>query len=162
MDITSYLTIDSEVQGNITGSCEHRGHKDKMIVLAFDHGVEIPLVLEHGKVGGKPTHQPVVVEKDIDCATPKLYQALFRGEKLSQVNIEWYRFGGKGVQELYYKIELSGALISSIVPSAPHVLNSNFERWQLSERISFIYESITWSWGNSGEILYRQNWLLTD
>ena len=158
MDISCYVSIDGVAQGNIAGGCTHSDHLGKIELLSFDHDVSVPITVEYHHAGGKPVHQPVVVEKDIDQASPRLYQALFRGEKLNKVELEWYRFED-GKQQLYYRILLEGALISGIKPQSPHVLFSDQEKRCLSERVSFIYEKITWSWGQSGEVLYTQQWL---
>jgi len=158
VEITSYLTVTGASQGEIEGGCVHKDHTGKIEILSFDHEISVPVVAEYHHAGGKPVHRPIVIQKEIDQATPRLYQALFRGEKLTTVEFEWYRFE-KSNQKLYYKVILEGALVSGVKPHSPHVLDTDEEKFRFIESISFIYEQITWSWGESGEVLFTQQWL---
>ncbi len=157
MPMPGNLTITGEVQGQIEGSCEMEGREDTILVQAFDHLVEIPAD-ERGVPSGRRVHRPLTITKEIDIATPKLYQALCTGEFLTDVTLEWYRLDGMGQQEQYFTIQLENALISRIRPWVPNVLDRANETLRHMEDVSFTYEKIIWTWEPDG-IEFEDTWL---
>ncbi|WP_422766527.1 type VI secretion system tube protein TssD [Pseudomonas aeruginosa] len=51
---------------------------------------------------GQRVHKPVVITKVFDKASPLLLAALTSGERLTKVEIQWYRTSAAGTQEHYY------------------------------------------------------------
>ncbi|WP_434083452.1 type VI secretion system tube protein TssD, partial [Escherichia coli] len=51
---------------------------------------------------GQRVHKPVVITKVFDKASPLLLAALTSGERLTKVEIKWYRTSAAGTQEHYY------------------------------------------------------------
>ena len=149
MPIPGHLTVTGEQQGVIEGSCDLEGREGTILVQAFDHVVEVP-ANENGIPSGRRAHRPATITKEIDKATPKLYQALCMGERMSELRLDWYRLDQMGSQELYFSARFEGALITRIKPWVPNVLVPANAGMRHMEDVSFTYEKIIWSWEPDG------------
>ncbi|HRB82604.1 MAG TPA: type VI secretion system tube protein TssD, partial [Nitrospira sp.] len=98
MPIPAYLTVEVEKQGKIEGSCDLKGREGAILVQAFDHEVRIPSDPQTGLASGKRVHGPLKIVKQVDKASPLLYQALCTGEHLKSVEIKWYRIAKDGTE----------------------------------------------------------------
>lgn len=149
MPIPGHLSITGEQQGAIEGSCDLEGREGTILVQAFHHLVDVPSD-ERGIPSGRRAHRPATITKEIDKATPKLYQALCTGEKLSEIRLDWYRLDQMGSQELYFSTRFEGALVTSIKPWVPNVLMPANAALRHMEDMSFTYEKVIWSWEPDG------------
>ncbi|MFC1505089.1 type VI secretion system tube protein TssD [Thermodesulfobacteriota bacterium] len=138
------MTVESNTQGVIEGSCTIEERQDTINVVAFEHRVSVPLL--EGLPSGTRNHSPITVLKYIDKATPRLFMALVRGETLNPVEVKFYRKNSTGAEILYYTIELEDAMIVEIESSSP-----NFEK------VSFLYRTITWTIEDGG-ITGQDDW----
>ncbi|RPZ98033.1 type VI secretion system tube protein Hcp, partial [Pseudomonas aeruginosa] len=93
-------------------------------VQGFNHEVIIPRDPQSGQPTGQRVHKPVVITKVFDKASPLLLAALTSGERLTKVEIQWYRTSAAGTQEHYYTTVL--------------------------EDVHFTYRKITWTHEVSG------------
>jgi type VI secretion system secreted protein Hcp len=155
MALPGYMNISAENQGTIEGECDLEGRESSIVVLAATHSVKLPTD-SRGLPNGRRVHLPITVLKSLDRTSPMLYQALSDGELLTKVVIDWYRMDGAGMEELYYRQTLNNAQITAIdfiVDNAPDVGNSSIGHM---EKVSFIYDSITWSHEIDG-IEYEDN-----
>jgi type VI secretion system secreted protein Hcp len=114
------MAIEGAKQGNITagantmdsmGNKYQQDHADESTVLEFKHEIIIPKDPQSGQPTGQRMHQPAVVRKRYDKASPLLYNALCSGERLSKVTIKWYRTSMEGTMEHYFTHELEDALL---------------------------------------------------
>lgn len=158
MSIPGYMTITGENQGAIAGSSFKQGQEDTIEVLSFDHLIELPARQETQITTGDPVHRPVVLSKEVDASTPKLYQALCRQELLEFLEIRWFRHTPEGKEELFYTVVLTNALIVAIQPWSADYLDERYEHYRPMEKISFAYEAIRWSWGADGDVEYEAVW----
>ncbi|WP_458024188.1 type VI secretion system tube protein TssD, partial [Pseudomonas aeruginosa] len=69
---------------------------------------------QSGQPTGQRVHKPVVITKVFDKASPLLLAALTSGERLTKVEIQWYRTSAAGTQEHYYTTVLEDAIIVDI------------------------------------------------
>ncbi|HFO3562420.1 TPA: type VI secretion system tube protein TssD, partial [Escherichia coli] len=67
-------------------------------------------------------------------------------------DFSFYRTNKFGINELYYKIKLTGAKISDIHVSISHIVVDNSV--QPEESVSFSYESIIWEHCSAGTSAY--------
>ncbi len=74
----------------------------------------IPRDPQSGQPTGQRVHKPVVITKVFDKASPLLLAALTSGERLTKVEIQWYRTSAAGTQEHYYTTVLEDAIIVDI------------------------------------------------
>lgn len=155
MALPGYMSISAENQGAIEGECDLEGREGTVVVLAVSHSVKLPTD-SRGLPNGRRIHLPLTITKVIDRTSPMLYQALSDGELLTSVVIDWYRMDGVGMEELYYRQTLNNAQITAIefiVEDSAEIATS---RAGHMEKISLIYDSITWSHEVDG-IEYEDN-----
>ncbi len=145
MPMPGNLTITGEEQGPIEGSCELEDREGTILVQAFDHVVEIPTD-ERGVASGRRAHRPMTITQEIDKSTPMLFQALCTNELLTEVRLDWYRYDGAGMHELYFSMTMQNGFITRIRPWFPNVLDKGNEGLKHMEDISIAYEKIIWTW----------------
>ena len=99
MALTAYMAVKGKNQGDIKGGCPQGGDKkDKILLYASDHLVEIPKDTHTGLPTGQRIHHAYEVMKAVDVASPKLYKACCTGEQC-EVTIDFYRIKEDGVIE---------------------------------------------------------------
>ena len=91
-----FLTVTGNTQGAIDGSCTIKGHENTMLIQAVEHMIEIPKSPQTGLPTGKRVHGALTLTKELDKASPKLFQALTSGEQLSSVKLSYYRISPAG------------------------------------------------------------------
>jgi type VI secretion system secreted protein Hcp len=146
MAMPLHMELTGLKQGKIEGSCDMRGREGSIYIYSLQHNINIP---HHtGGVGGeaslaigKRVHNPLVVEKQTDKASPKLYMALTTGEHFSDVTIKWYRINKQGKEEHYFTTKLEEAIIIDMSPAFSSVGDGAH-----LETMSFAYKKIIWTW----------------
>ncbi|WP_375602074.1 Hcp family type VI secretion system effector [Enterobacter hormaechei] len=141
MAYLSWLTLKGELQGDISSNAGSRnsiGNKSQT-----SHINQIMIYgLSHERIRDRNVnHHALQVIKPIDKSSPLLNKAMDDNETL-ECQIDLYRVNPMGLQEIFYKIKLIKAHISQIQTISPHNIIENGNEPQ--ERISFIYESISW------------------
>lgn len=157
MAMPAHMYVTGTRQGFIAGSCDLRGREDSILVEEFRHHVHIPSDPQSGLPTGKRVHKPLTICKFFDQSSPKLYQALVTGERLTEVIINWYRISPSGSEEHYFKHRLEDAIIIGIMPYMPNCLDASKEQFQHMEEVSFTYRKISWEWMISG-IASEDDW----
>ncbi|MCS2169181.1 Hcp family type VI secretion system effector [Scandinavium sp. TWS1a] len=141
MSHLSWMTLTGNLQGRISVNCGSRNsignksqvsHLDQIMIYGLNHKTERQQNVNH--------HEMQII-KPIDRSSPLLNKAINDNEQL-ECEIYLYRVNPLGLQEAYYKIKLIKAHISHIETIVPHNIIENGNEAQ--ERISFIYESISW------------------
>ncbi|CBG91100.1 Hcp family type VI secretion system effector [Citrobacter rodentium] len=137
----SWLTLKGELQGDISARCGSRNsignksqtrHLDQILIYGLDHETTRQQNV---------CHHELRIVKPVDRASPLLNKAINDNESLDCI-IDLYRVSPGGQLEVYYKIKLYKAHISHINIIVPHnIIESGNEA---QERVSFIYESISW------------------
>ena len=90
MPTPGHLTLVGEIQGPIDGSCQIEEREDTILVQAYKHCVDLPAD-ENGLPTGRRVHRPLMITKEVDKSSPKLFQVLCSGERLSEAPLAWYR-----------------------------------------------------------------------
>jgi type VI secretion system secreted protein Hcp len=156
MPMPGNLTLVGKEQGSIEGSCDIEGREETILVQAFKHLVDLPSN-EHGVPSGKRVHRPLMITKEVDKSTPKLYQALCTGEPMSEATLRWYRMDGSGEEAQFFTVMLQNALIVKIESWVPDVLDKQNASYGNMENLWFTYEVIRWTWEEDG-IEYEEHW----
>ncbi len=157
MALTMYMKVVGKNQGDIKGSCEQAGDKkDKILVYSMEHNVEIPHDTHTGLPTGQRIHHPLTVTKAKDVASPKLFAACCKGERVS-VELDFYRIKETGEEELYYKIKLEDAVVVSMKEETPTTFLAANKPYHDMEDVSFTYSKITWAYSD-GNIEYTDDW----
>jgi len=142
MPMPGYLSVNGKTQGNIEGSCNIKQHEGKILVQGVDHTIEIPKSIQTGLPTGKRIHGPLRITKEIDKSSPKLFQALTSGERITDAKLEYYRISADGKEELYYTVEIKNAIVTSMHKYVPCCLVPENKTMGHMEDISFTYETI--------------------
>ena len=157
MALTMYMKVTGKNQGEIKGSCDQGDDKkDKILVYAMDHKVEIPRDVHTGLPTGQRIHHPLTVTKAKDVASSKLFAACCKGEQVD-VEIDFYRIKPTGEEELYYKITVNDAVIVEMGENTPTTFLAENKPYHDMENVSFTYSKITWSY-TDGNIEYTDDW----
>lgn len=150
MAISAHMTLTGKTQGAIEGSVDMASRENSILVTAFEHDISIG----SDKLTGRPTsdanHGAFVVLKEFDKASPKLYKALTKGERFSDVTLKWYRITPEGKQEHYFTQKLENAIIVSIKPKMENTRDPAKEAFTHMEEVSFRYDKITWTFEPDG------------
>ena len=146
-----YLTLNGDLQGLISAGCSSQdsignkaqiAHTDQIMVLALNHGL-----IRAQNVN----HLTLTIQKPVDKSSPLLTKSITENERLT-CDFEYYRTNRFGINELFYKVKLIKARISSIHSEVPHTITNS--QGQAEESISFTYESITQEHCTAGTSAY--------
>ena len=150
MPTPMFLTVTGNMQGVIDGSCTIKGHENTMLIQAVEHMIEIPKSPQTGLPTGKRVHGALTLTKELDKASPKLFQALTSGEQLSEVKLSYYRMSPAGKEELYYTTVLKNAIITHARTFVPNCLITANKTMGHMEAIAFTYQTIIDTWTPDG------------
>lgn len=160
MALSSYLILKGQKQGQIKGGVVQKGREDQIEVNAVDHQVNRSFDPASGEPASTNQHQPFVITKDVDKASPLLYQALVSGELLTQFVLNFWTAGSTGAEVQYYTIELTNARIVGIKNEMPNNNYPDLVHFNTREKIAFTYEKITWTL-KAGGITASADWAAT-
>lgn len=135
-----FLKVEGETQGEIKGSVTEAGKEDLIFASSYQHSVVSPRDAASGLPTGKRQHKPFTITKEIDQATPLLFQAVVTEESLN-VTIKFYRTTAlSAVEEAFFEIRLENAQIASIQNYIPLGAEG-----RPTEEVSFTYTKIVWT-----------------
>lgn len=154
MPTVAYIKIEGSTSGLITSganTADSMGNKfqteyeDYSTVQSFKHELIIPRDPQSGQPSGQRVHQPFVITKVYDKASPLIYGALTSGEVMSAVRVEWYRTNTMGKQEHYFTHELEDAIIVDVKAYMPNCQDPAMSHFSHLEDVAFSYRKITWT-----------------
>jgi type VI secretion system secreted protein Hcp len=135
--IDAFLKVDG-----IPGESTDDAHKEWIEVLSFNHGIHQPTVATASSAGGAASerceHQDFSIVKQIDKASPKLYEACCSGKHIKEILIELCRAGGDKLK--YMEIKLEEVVVSNVSPGGAK--DSDVP----TEAVSFNYGKIKWTY----------------
>ena len=163
MAISTYMRLKGQKQGEIKGSCEQKGRENSVIVIAVSHEVVSPRDSESGLATGKRMHKPLVITKELDRATPLLYNSLVHNENIPKWVMLFYKpqiraTGGMGQEVNHFAIKLTNATVASITLRMPNNKHPELKQFETYEEVSFTYEKIEWTWTEGG-ITGQDSWI---
>jgi len=139
MAFSGYIKI-ADIKG---GSTEEK-HKDWCELLTCTHSMRQPSAgsrsLEGGGATGDVEHSEWTFTKHMDCASPKVYEALNKGTHLDKVEVELVRPGGDPL--VYMKFTLENVLVTSVEMEG----NLGSEKIYPTEKIGLTYDHIQWDY----------------
>jgi len=151
----AYLKMTGAQQGLISAGANTResmgfnkyqqDHPDEITVIRFDHQIMIPLGPQTGQPTGQRVHKPLCFTKRYDKSSPWLYQALCCGERLTEVEIKWYRTTREGTQEHYFTHRLRDAIIVNIQANMVLATDVSQDYREPEETICIMYNEIEWT-----------------
>ncbi len=111
-----FMHVTGTQQGEIRGDVTTRDYEEWIEVASFTHGVTVP-VGHDGRPSGAPVPTPFQLVKPWDRSTVPLFDALYNGERLSEVTLDLTRPDYMGQIETYYRITLENAYLTEIAES---------------------------------------------
>jgi type VI secretion system secreted protein Hcp len=154
---SAYLTLSGQKQGSIQGSVTQAGREGTILVHSFDCAITIPRDPASGLPTGKRQHSPIVILKEIDKSSPRLWEALVTNEILNTWILRFYSPTPTGTVTQSYTITLTNATIASIDESmADNAIPDNLNL-PMREQVSFTYQKIQWTW-TDGAITAQDDW----
>lgn len=150
MALNAYLNLKSDRQGEIRGSVTQKGRENTILVLGVDHTMLAAIDARSGLYTGSNRHQPFVILKEVDRATPLLRNALTQNETLSEFTLRFFRPNALGAEENFYTVTLVKAAIASIRLEMLNNKYPDLAGLRERERVAFVYQSsrVTWTSGN--------------
>ena len=129
---------------HVKGESSLAGHKGKIELLSFSHGVAMQMtgdISNSERTSGRPSHQDFTVVKYLDAASPVLNQACCEGKEFPQVHVIIGRNDDGRLGELM-RYTLRGVLISSLSigggggdkPVETLTLNYNKIEWRFTSQ----------------------------
>lgn len=143
-----FMKIDgmpgSSLESNRADWCDIRG---------FNHELKYPYDMAQGRGTGSPTHGACTILKEIDKASPKLYEALAKNLKVNKVELEFERDKpGDGSTEMYFKIVLHECRVIYARPHIPPFKDRDPDMPLHLDEIGFGYRKIDWEWLSGGKL----------
>jgi type VI secretion system secreted protein Hcp len=110
------LTMTGTKQGKIKGSSTKKegdlDYSQGMECHGFNYNVMAPHGSQSGVASGRRRHQPVTITKEVDSASPKLWQALCSNETFKSARLQFAKPGSGGKSLPFRTIELiNGAIV---------------------------------------------------
>jgi len=130
MAFDAFIQID-----DIPGESTDEAHKNWIEVTSFNHGVHQAISTTASSAGGATAERADFstfdITKEVDLASPKLFEASFTGKHIPKIVVEFCRAGG--AKEKYLTIELEQVLISDFSQGGGDTSTIGFP----VERVSF-------------------------
>ena len=122
-------------------------------IRGFSHLMEYPFDMREAKGRGEPLHGACTVLKELDKASPKLYEALAKKKKIDKVEIEFERDKpGEGATEVYFKITLTDCRLILARPHIPTPAERDETTPPHMDECGFAYRKIDWEWLSGGKL----------
>ena len=162
MALNAYLRLKGQKQGEIKGSVTLKGREGKIMVIAANHEIISPRDPASGLPTGRRLHKPFVITKEVDKASPLLYQMLTTNEHITEWELQFWQpavasRGGASAERQHYTVRLTNAAIASINFRMLNNKNPDLMRYAEYEEIAFTYQKIQWIWTDGG-IMSEDDW----
>ena len=162
MALNAYLKLKGQKQGEIKGSVTQKGRENKILVIAANHDITSPRDTATGLATGKRTHKPLIITKELDKATPLLYNSLVNNELITEFELQFWtpqKSANTGIdkERQHYTIKLTNACVVDIKFRMPNNKNPDLMNLAEYEEIAFNYQKIEWLWTDGG-ITTTDNW----
>lgn len=103
--------------GDIKGECTEKDHKDWVAATKVEFHVTQPPSTTQQTAGGRSAEavefSEFIIQKLVDKASPKLFEAACKGTHIPEVTVDYSRAGGDAPVK-YLEIKLKEVLISGI------------------------------------------------
>ena len=149
MASSAFLTLVGKRQGAITGGVTIKGREGSILVHSFENEIFSALSTK-GLPTGKREHEPIVIVKEIDQSSPKLWTALVTNEVLTTWVLRFWAAGAKGAEQEIYTITLTNANIASMREYMVDNLTAADSALPMLEEVTFTYQKIQWTWMDGG------------
>lgn len=151
MSTDIYLKIEG-----IAGESQKQGHADEIELTSFSFGVNQSGSFHKGGQGGgagKASISDITVTKEVDKASPLLFQACATGRHIPSAVIYSQKAGGNNAPVTYYEIKLTKLLVSSHQNNGSDGGDAIYETVTFNfARVDFIYTNQTAEGGKGAPV----------
>jgi len=163
MAMMAYGYLKGQKSGQIKGSVIQKGREDSIAVIAVSHAIVSPRDPQSGLPTGQRMHKPFVFTKELDKATPILYNVLCTNENLTEAVFKFWTpqiraTSGTGSEVQHFTIKLTNANIASIDFRMANIRHPDLVKFTEYEEVALTYEGIEWTWMDGG-ISASDSWL---
>jgi type VI secretion system secreted protein Hcp len=139
--LSSYLKLKAK-SGPVAGSVTQMGREGTIEVIAFEHQVKAdPRTKQHGLF---------TITKAFDKSSPILAKLLTTQEGILEFELQLWKPAATGKEINYYTIKLTNARVAQINFKQLNNRNPELMKFDHLEEVSFVYESITWTFNDGG------------
>lgn len=162
MALNAYLKVNGQKSGQVKGSVTQKGREGTMMIVGFHHEIISPRDPASGLPTGARMHKPIVLLKEIDKASPVLYNILCTNENIKEAEIQFWTpqlkaATGVGSEVQHYTIKLTNANIASIKEFSENNKVPGNMPMPLLEEVALTYQKIEWVWTDGG-IMAVDDW----
>ena len=163
MAMMAYGYLKGQKTGPINGGVLQKGRENSIAVIAVSHSIISPRDPQSGLPTGQRLHKPYVITKELDKATPLLYNVLCTNENLSEVTIKFWTpqlkaASGLGAEVQHFTVKMTNANIASIDFRMANIRHPDLVKFTEYEEIAMTYEKIEWTWTDGG-IMASDSWI---
>jgi len=162
MAMMAYAYLKGQKSGAVNGSITQKGRENSIGVIAVTHSIVSPRDPQSGLPTGQRMHKPFVITKELDKATPVLYNILCTNENLLEAVFKFFTpqvkaATGVGGEVQHFTVKLTNANIASIDFRMANIRHPDLTKFTEFEEIALTYQKIEWTW-NDGGITALDDW----
>jgi type VI secretion system secreted protein Hcp len=146
----AYLKIKGTKHGEVKGSVTRKGREGAIMVIAAAHEIISPRDATSETATDKRLHKPFIITKELDKASPVLYEMLVTNEIISEWQLQFWASSKAGEEIQRYTVKLTNASISDISFRMPNTKVPETAKLSEYEEVSFNYQKIEWIWVDGG------------
>ena len=162
MAMMAYADFVGQKSGHIDGSVTQKGREKTVAVIAVSHSIISPRDPQSGLPTGQRMHKPYVITKELDKATPILYNILCTNENISSATFKFWTpqlkaASGVGSEVQHFTVKLTNANIASYDFRMANIRHADLVKFAEYEEVALTYQKIEWTW-NDGGITAGDDW----
>jgi type VI secretion system secreted protein Hcp len=162
MAMMAYAYLKGQKSGQVKGSITQKGREDSIGIIAVSHAIVSPRDPQSGLPTGQRMHKPFVITKELDKATPVLFNILCTNENVSEAVFKFWtpqiKAGtGVGAEVQHFTVKLTNANIASIDFRMLNIRAADLVKFTEYEEIALTYQKIEWTW-NDGGVTAMDDW----
>ncbi len=146
----------SDIKGESTQAS--MGRADSIECVSFNSGVTSAREAASNLATGRRQHEPILIRKRIDKASPLLAKALVENQQIEGI-FKFYRPNptGDGTTEQFFTVAVKGGRVFSQKLMILNTLDPDQASEPPLEEVGFVFHTINWTYTNGG-IEHEDNW----
>jgi len=163
MSLMCYAYLVGQKSGQLKGGVLQKGREDSIGVIAMTHSIVSPRDPQSGLPTGQRMHKPLVFTKEVDKASPLMYNILCTNENIKEATFKFWTpqlkaVSGVGSEVQYYTIKLTNANFASVDFRMPNIRIPELQKLTEYEEWGCTYQKIEWTITEGG-ITAEDDWL---
>ena len=155
MSLTTYAYLVGQKSGQVKGGVTQKGREASIAVIAVSHAIVSPRDAASGKPSGKRMHKPWVFTKELDQATPILFNMLATNENITSAVFKFWgpqlhAATGVGAEVQNFTVTLTNASIASLDFHQANIRHPDLVKFAEYEEVALTYQKIEWKWMDGG------------